>query len=285
MPKITSITAPGQPATQSTTSSETSWCAPRGPIIILSYAHADAELLTRTLAASPAVAFTQNTGLLPLCQAAAATWQSTEGRGTLSALAIKSIRAMVDTMATIVKSRSGATRWCETAYARPAAARTFLRIFPNTTILCLHRSLQAVLAAGIVTYPWGLADSPFWPFSDSHPGNSVAAIAAYWAAHAESLLDFEDAHPESCLRVRHEDLTSNPHQQANKIFTRLALDTCDLTEPAQLKDDQHLAGDTRRHAAHDTIDEPQLPTARIPPNLLAKVDKLILRLDYTPLRS
>jgi hypothetical protein len=284
MPGKASITPPGQSAAGTTTSSETSRRALGGPIVVLSYAHADAALLTRMLAASPAVACTQNTGLLPLCQAAAATWQSAEGRGALSALAIKSIRALVGTMATVVQSRSGATRWCETAYAGPATATTFLRIFPNATFLCLHRSLQAVLAAGIATYPWGLADSPFWPFSDSQPGNNIAAIAAYWAAYAESLLDFEDMHPESCLRVRHEDLTSNPRQQASKIFTRLALDACDLTEPAQLKEGQHLAGDAGRLTGPDGTDEPQLPMARIPPHLLAKAGKLHLRLGYAPLR-
>lgn len=284
MPGKTSIAPLGQPATGTTASSETSRCALGGPIIVLSYAHADAGLLARTLAASPAVACTQNTGLLPLCQAAAATWQSAEGRGALSALAIKSIRAMVGTMATVVQSGSGATRWCETAYARAATARTFLRIFPDATFLCLHRSLQAVLTAGIATYPWGLADSPFWPFSGSHPGNNIAAIAAYWVAHAESLLDFEDTHPESCLRVRHEDLTSNLRQQACRVLTRLALDSHGLTDPAQFKEGQHLTGDAGRHTASDATDEPQLPLARIPPHLLEKASELHLRLGYAPLR-
>jgi hypothetical protein len=40
------------------------------PIVVLTYAHAGAELLTQLLSASPPVACTSATGLLPVCHEA-----------------------------------------------------------------------------------------------------------------------------------------------------------------------------------------------------------------------
>ncbi len=244
---------------------------PGGPIIVLTYAHAGAELLTHALSASPLLACTSGTGLLPLCHSAAVTWRRIEGQAAVpTVLAMKSIRNLASTMDGIVRARSGASRWCETAFVGPAAAETFLQVFPATTFLCFHRRLQAVLAEGLRTYALGLAGSPFWPYGDAHPGNSVATIAAYWAACTEPLLDFEATHPQACLRVRHEDLAADPHHRAGKIFSYLGLDTQDLT--AQQRQ--------WRDARADATPVPPLPPDLIPPQLLAKVVQLDERLGY-----
>lgn len=103
-------------------------------------------------------------------------------------------------------------------------AETFLRIFPEAAFLCLHRNLAGVFADGTAAYPWGLGGSPFWAFAGPHPGNNVATIASFWAACTESLLDFETAHPQSCLRVRCEDLDTDPGGQASKIFGHLGIE-------------------------------------------------------------
>src|SRR5262245_42264869 len=160
--------------------------AARGPVIVHSYAHGGDESLRRVLGASRSLACTDGTGLLPLCQSAISTWNSVENRGQApSALALKSVRSMVNTMATVIQCGSGATRWCETSFAGRAAAETFLQVIPEATFLCLHRSLGAVIAEAISGYPWGLGSSPFWPYAAGHPGNNVATITAYWTAHTE----------------------------------------------------------------------------------------------------
>jgi hypothetical protein len=95
----------------------------RQPVILLTYSQAGAEHLQRILAAHPSLACTSGTGVLPLCQAAAATWQKIEDRNPgLSALAIKSIRAMASSMIAIITAGAGASRWCESAIAGPDAA-------------------------------------------------------------------------------------------------------------------------------------------------------------------
>jgi len=277
------ITPGGSSATQA--AQEAAGAAGCGPVIVLTYAHSGHELLPGALSASRAVACTHGTGLLPLCHSAVSTWQNVENRGTAaSPLALKSVRMLVTTMATTLQSATGTTRWCEIAYAGRAAAETFLRVFPEATLLCLHRSLQAVLAEGTRAYPWGLGSSPFWYHAADHPGNNVATIAEYWAAHTEQLLALEQAYPQSCLRVRYEDLASEPHRHASKIFARLGLDTHDLIEPGQPAQDQHLAGSTsRRQPARDTGPETRPPLTQMPPDLLAKASDLHISLGYGPL--
>jgi hypothetical protein len=246
----------------------------RDPIIVLTYAHAGAEVLTGALSASRSLTCTSGTGLLPLCHAAAMAWQNVEGLSSPSPLAIKSIRVMAATMATVIQADVGATRWCETALAPPVAAETFLRVFPETMFVCLHRSMTGVLADGTSAYPWGLGGSPFWPYSAGHPGNNVATIAAYWTACTEALLEFEDQHPLSCTRVKHEDLTAELELQTRAIYTRLGLDTRDLAAPPQSALIQSRASADRSDTGF------LVPTHQIPPPLLAKINELHSRLNY-----
>jgi hypothetical protein len=247
----------------------------RGPVIVLSYPHAGTEVLTRMLSASPSLACTSSSGLLPLCQAAAVTWRQVENRDTASALAIKSIRTLATTMVAVIQSRSGATRWCETAFA-PAAAATFLQVFPEATFLSFHRRLQGVLAEGIRTYPWGLGGSPFWPYSGPHPGNNAATVAAYWAACTEALLEFETAHPLACLRIRYEDIIESRQRQAREIFGRLGLPAADLRSPGDPRVAEDLAGAEGDGASPGS----PVPTTQLPPQLLARIRELHARLDY-----
>jgi hypothetical protein len=244
------------------------------PIVVLTYAHAGAELLTEVLSASSSLACTSGTGLLPLCHSAAATWQVVENRGAApSALAIQSVRALASLMNTIVLAQAGASRWCEVAFAKPAAAETFMHLFPEVRFLCLHRSLQGVITEALEAYPWGLGGSPFWPHASKHPGNSVATAAAYWVASTQPLLEFEEMYPQSCLRVRWEDLAAGLATEAAEVFAFLGLDTRDL---AGLR---HREGSRRPGEAGDR-DRAPVPVGKIPRPLLARVIELQTSLGY-----
>jgi Sulfotransferase family len=250
---------------------------PNAPIVVLTYAHAGAELLTQLLSASPPVACTSATGLLPVCHEAISAWQQAQGRtGPPSALAIKSVRALATTMITIIQARDGASRWCETAYSTPDVAQTFLQIFPATQFICLHRSMREVLSEAVRAYPWGLGGTPLWAYATGHPGNNAATIAAYWTVRTQALLEFESDHPNSSLRVRYEDLAADPVRHAADIFATLGLDDSQhtvLPEPPALE----------RSAVHDAVagaGEPTVPTDLIPPALMARVGELHARLGF-----
>src|ERR1035441_8887252 len=126
-----------------------------------------------------------------------------------------------------VPSVSAASEWASQQAKQPCrgpgprCAETFLQLYPSAKFICLHRRCPEVILAGVNANPWGLEDSAFKSFTAGYPGNAVAAIAAYWAASTEPLLEFEQAHPGSCHRVRYEDLTSCPDQARAEIASFL----------------------------------------------------------------
>jgi hypothetical protein len=175
-----------------------------GPIIVLTYPQSGSERLGALLAGSDSLACTAETGILGLCEQAASTWRRAERTGsTLSALGTASVRAMAGTLIAVIKSQCGAQRWCETSTAPPWSARTFLRLYPETKIICFHRSCRGYIAA-----------------RNTH---DVAAAAAQWRAHTEPLLELERDRAGQCLRVRYEDLAVSPRVAAG-IFAFVGLD-------------------------------------------------------------
>jgi hypothetical protein len=160
--------------------------------------------------------------------------------------------------------------------AEPAAAETFLRIVPGTQFLCLHRSCPDVVRAVLSSSPWGIIGGQFTPYLQACPANIAAAIAAYWADRAGQLLDFESRHPESALRVRYEDLASDPAatSQAISEFTGMT--------PASAV--RELAADELPGGAATGGDpaglDASFPVAMLPPQLVQRISHLHEQLDY-----
>lgn len=250
------------------------------PVIVLAYSFSGSQRIGRLLSESGALACTSGTGLLPLCENAAETWRVVDNRdGPPSALAISSIRALAGSMITVILARTGRSRWCEISFSLPTAAETFLRLYPGTRFICLHRSCPDVIRAGIEANPWGLRDTSIGQFAAAYPGSNAAAVAAYWAERTESLLRFEAAHPAACLRVSYETLASQPGQVAEAIFTFLDLTPGSPDIPSPGAD--AVAVPTER-ADPQVRDTPAL-ASYIPAPLQQAVNRLQDRLGYPPI--
>jgi hypothetical protein len=244
------------------------------PVIVLTYPHSGAGLLRSLLARHPDLACTAGTGVLPLCQQAAAAWRTADGQadGPPPPLAAASIRNLVSTIITAVLAAEGKRRWCEISTAEPAAAKTFLQLFPATRVLCLHRSCPDVVYAAVHASPWGPAGQAIAPFVSAHPASAAAALTAYWTAHAGRLLAFERAHPGACHRVRYEDLTGG---SCSGLHAFLGLDDPGPAEPGW--------ADARAATPTDAHDPPEaFPTGQIPPGLLDRANSLMNELGYPP---
>lgn len=250
----------------------------RSPVIVLGYPYCGAARLRQLLSGHTALACTSGTGLLPLCEVAAATWRQVEGRqGALSPLAAASIRALTGSLITTALAGTGKLRWCEVAFARPSSAEVFLQVYPSARFICMHRQWLDVVREAIQANPWGLADSPFQSFAYGYPGNSVAAVAAHWAASTEPLLEFERAHLRACYRVRHDDLVSRPAQVLDEVCAFLALDRPEqATAP--------WSDDAASPVAVETEASPAgpIPLERIPPPLMSVLDRLMAAIGYPP---
>lgn len=235
-----------------------------GPIIVLTYPQSGSERLGALLAGSHALACTAGTGILGLCEQAAGTWRSAERTGsTLSALGSASVRAMAGTLIAVIKSQYGAQRWCETSTGPPRSARTFLRLYPETKIICFHRSCRGYLAAGNI--------------------DDVPAAAARWRAHTEPLLELEREHAGQCLRVRYEDLAASPRVAAG-VLAFLGLDGRG-GPPRPASRDAGLPGRRAMDAECPCPSpvEAWLLGGRIGAPLLGQINRLHTELGYPPI--
>ena len=245
------------------------------PVIVIAYAGSGADRLRSALSAFPALACTRQTGILPLFHQAVTTWQAVDGNAGegVSPLAAASLRALSAGLMTAVLARQGGKRWCEFASAPPAAAQTFARLYPQARFLIAHRRADTAARAIIGASRWGLEGPELAPYVSAHPASPVAALADYWAAHTAQQLEFEQAHPDKCHRLRVEDLTADPARALQGISDFLALDGTGV--PLTLTHD-----DDRDPPADASVTG--LPTDRIPAPLLARVNELHRALGYPP---
>jgi hypothetical protein len=249
--------------------------ASAAPVIVLAYPHAGADRLAALLARHPDLACTVGTGILPLCEQAANAWRAADGRpgAQLTPLAEVSIRTLVTSIVTALLAREGKRLWCEIATASPGAAEAFVRLFPGTRIVCLHRACPEVVRAAVQASPWGLAGSAYAPFTTAHPASTVAALTAYWTARTASLLAFERANPGTCLRIRFEDLDAD---RVDSLFNSLDLEDPDPASPAWRND---------APADPDRADAAGFPAGQLPPTLLKQASRLMEELGYRPLEA
>jgi protein-tyrosine sulfotransferase len=255
----------------------------RGPVVVLTYAHAGGARLRAALAGRPELACTSGTGVLPLCEQAAVAWRAAEDRpadAALSPLAVTSIRSLVAMMLTTITARAGRPRWCETATVRREVAETFLSLYPDARFVCLHRACDRTIRAALAARPWGLSGPAFAPYTAAYPGSTVAALAAYWAAHAGPLLAFEAAHPQVCGRVHFEDLDADPDATTGGLTAFLGLAGRDELPPVPPA--SRSASASARPPAEAGGDLP-LPVGQLPAPLLAQVNEVHAQLGYPPL--
>jgi hypothetical protein len=247
-------------------------------VVVLATAYSGAGNVLSLLGRLPDLACTSGTGLLPLCEQAAAVWRNADGRpdGPLSRLAVASTRALADNIITALLVREGKRRWCEVCSAMPQAAETFARLYPGTRFVCLYRSCGDVIRAVLDASPWGISDPAIAPFTMAYPASTVTALTAYWAAHTQSLLAFERSHPREVLRVRFEDLAAAGQQTTQAVMTFLG-----IVPPGG---DAALAQDSRGRPEPGTAGaKTVLPVDLIPPPVLARANDLLRQLDYPTL--
>jgi hypothetical protein len=254
------------------------------PVVVLTYGHAGGQILQALLDAQPELACTAGTGVLSACAQAAAAWRQVDGQpqAPLSALAVTSIRKLAIQMITVIVARTGRPRWCETAAADPGAAEMFLRLFPATRFVCLHRACPEVVSAVLRASPWGLSGPAFAPYVTANPFSTAAALVTWWLGHAAPLLAFERDHPEACRQVRFEDLAGDPRGVLHDLQSFLGLSTKAAGFPRPQPPDQ---SDQPNGRAADLGGASQFPVGQLPPDLVRHVNELHAQFGYPPLAT
>jgi hypothetical protein len=260
--------------------------AGRAPVVVLATAYSGVGRLRSLLDRVPDLAWTSGTGIVPLCEQAAAVWRNADGRpeGPPSRLAVTSTRALVGSIITAMLAREGKRRWCEVCSAMPEVAEAFLRLYPATRFVCLYRSCGDVIRAVLDASPWGISDPAFAPFTRTYPASTVAAVAAYWAAHTASLLAFEQSHPQVALRIRFEDLDTAGQQTVRAVMSFLGTAGSD-SDAALAPGSQAWPEPGTPHAKTGFPARPEtdLPAGLVPPAVLTRANDLLRQLDYPAL--
>jgi hypothetical protein len=269
------------------------------PVFVLCNARSGSTLLRFLLDAHPELACPPETNLPGLCVQLATVWSLIEG-APLSAErgdeppeipegAIAGVRETMDRMVGSYLARRGKKRYCDKSLGTARFAELLLRVYPGAKFLCLYRHPMDVIASGIEACPWGLNGYGFDQYIANTPGNTVWALARFWADLAGATLAAEERFPACCHRVRYEDLVADPEAVADGIFGFLGVPAepgisgrCFSPErerfgPADFKI-WHTSQISRASVGRGW----SVPAGMIPPQVMQAMNELAAKLGYLP---
>ena len=267
------------------------------PVFVLCNGRSGSTLLRFLLDAHPELACPPETNLPSLCGQLATVWSLIEG-APLSAnrgdeppdipdAAIAGVRETMDRMVGSYLERRGKKRYCDKSLGTARFTELLLRVYPEARFICLYRHPMDVIASGMEACPWGLNGYGFDPYIATTPGNAVLALARFWADNAAETLAAEDRFPDRCLRVRYEDLVTDPEGTAARVFGFLDAASapgisaaCFSAERERFGPGDHKIWYTSAVSSDSVGRGWSIPAAMIAPQVLATINELAGRLGY-----
>jgi hypothetical protein len=267
------------------------------PVFVLCNGRSGSTLLRFLLDAHPDLACPPETNLPDLCAHLATVWSLiggaplSENRGDEPPVipdgAIAGVRETVDRMMGSYLERRAKNRYCDKSLDTARYAELLTRIYPQARFICLYRHPMDVIASGVEACPWGLSGYGFDSYIASTPGNAVLALARFWADNAATTLAAEESFPDHCLRVRYEDLTTDPEGTAAGIFGFLGVEpapgvsrACFSGERERFGPADHKIWCTSAVSSGSVGRGLSVPTGMIAPPVLAGINELAGKLGY-----
>ncbi len=269
------------------------------PVFVLCNGRSGSTLLRFMLDAHPEIACPPETNLPALCAQLATVWSLIEGaplsanRGdeppVIPDTAIAGIRQTMDRMVGSYLARRDKRRYCDKSLGTARYAELLLRVYPEARFLCLYRHPMDVIASGMEACPWGLNGYGFDPYIAMTPGNAVLALARFWADNAATTLAAEEQFPDRCLRVRYEDLVTDPEGVAAEIFAFLDVVPVPGISAACFSAERERFGPADYKIWYTSTISPDsvgrgwsVPAGMIAPPVLATINELAGKLGYLP---
>jgi hypothetical protein len=273
--------------------------ASSGAVFVLCGGRSGSTLLRFLLDAHPDLACPPETNVPALCGMLATVWSLIEGaplsenRGDeppeIPEAAIGGVRHTMDLMIGSYLERRGKKRYCDKSLGTARYTELLTRVYPEAKFICLYRHPMDVIASGLEACPWGLNGYGFDPYIATTPGNSVLAMARFWADNVQVILHAEQEYPERCHRVRYEDMVSDPEAVAAGIFEFLGLPPAPGVSAACFAPDRERSGPGDYkiwHTSRITDDSVgrgwDIPAGLMGPDMLAVVNELAGKLGYVP---
>jgi hypothetical protein len=269
-----------------------------GPVFILSTSRSGSTLLRFIMDSHPEFACPPETAVGTACVQLARMWETLEHAGTgdlwnvnealaPSLLARTAVRKAIDRAYSTYLRRRGKARWCDKSLDSYQYADVLLQIFPEAKFICLVRHCMDVIASGVEACPWGLHRFGYDPYVAQFPGNSVAAIGAYWLSCVQTVEAFREKHPDICHLVRYEDLASMPEDVTGSILEFLgARQAPGLAEACfRMPHDSDGPGDEKiwftSGVNSDSVGRGTVvPVRAFPPPMLEDINETLSKLRY-----
>jgi hypothetical protein len=269
-----------------------------GPVFVLTVARSGSTLLRFILDAHPDLCCPPELGVAAACSQLAHLWTVTEGArsasppaalesGQLTGHAATAIRSAIESALEAYQEDRGATRWCDKSLDNALWADVVAVIWPDAQFICLYRHSMDVIASGLEACRWGLDSFGFELYAPQYPGNSVAAAGAYWADTTGKMIDFEKRFPDRTLRVRYEDLVTDPEDVAGQVFSFLGVAQVPGISRScfAVAHEANGPGDAKiwftTEVSSGSVGRGlEVPGARLPPPLRAAINDALRELSY-----
>jgi protein-tyrosine sulfotransferase len=262
------------------------------PVIVLTCGRSGSTLMRFILDAHPALACPPEISLVEICSRMGVLSMLLDGppldgvTPSVSETAADAIRAWLAATFAPYLERRGKGRWCEKSLGSAESADRFLSLFPKAKFICLYRHSMDVIGSALEACPFGLRGYGLDPYAAVHPGNSVAAVADYWICHTRTIMEFEARHPDSCVRVRYEDLVTEPEAQAKRVFDFLGEDQAPAATSAaftaidaeQFGPGDHKIWDTTGVHDDSVGRGAEVPAGLVPPQVLEIMNSILEKL-------
>jgi hypothetical protein len=184
-------------------------------------------------------------------------------------------------------ARRGKARYCDKSLGTARHIQLLRQVFPAARFICLYRHPMDVIASGIEACPWGLKGYGFEPHAAESPGNTVLALARFWADHTAVIRQAEEQFPGQCHRVRYEDLVAEPEDVANGIFRFIGVPpvqgisaSCFAPERERLGPADYKIWHTSQITSGSVGRGWSIPAGLITPQVTATINELADKLDY-----
>ncbi len=198
-------------------------------MFILTASRSGSTLLRFILDTHPDFACPPETMITGACVSLLRSWDILENAGSgthrpvtaqalLPAVALQAVRGIVDQAYGRYLAGRQKPRWCDKSLDSVYNSQLLADLYPRARFICLYRHCMDVIASGVEACPWGVSRFGFDPYVAQIPGNSVAAIGAYWLDCVQAMLAFEQQQPGRCFRLRYEDLAAAPEQLTAELL-------------------------------------------------------------------
>jgi hypothetical protein len=267
------------------------------PVFVLTSSRSGSTLLRFILDSHPELACPPETVVSSACASMLNSWMileeaGSEGKpltdiGQVPAAGIAVVQSAMDRLFGGYLRRRGKRRWCDKSLDSHMHAGLLAQAYPKAKFVCLYRHCMDVIASGVEACPWGVHRFGFDPYVAQYPGNSVAAIGAYWLSCAQAITKFEEEHPASCHRIRYEDLVTAPEQTAAAMLDFLEVPRVPgITEECfKIPHESNGPGDekiwfTDRVTSAGIGRGVRVPSGALPEPMLADINQMLVKLGY-----